>query len=129
MSKYYGIQRSSEYLQHYGVKGMKWGIRKAVAHPVSYLKAKRKLSKLTSEQKQLKKNVRRSMAKNDKTYKRLQEAKDSDKNTFIKKRLKVAGRRIAYRHARRKLMNDISVYTESLNKYQRRKIKNRVIRI
>ena len=28
MSSYYGVQRSSEYLAHYGVKGMKWGVRK-----------------------------------------------------------------------------------------------------
>lgn len=30
MIAYYGIQRSSEYLAHYGVKGMKWGVRKAL---------------------------------------------------------------------------------------------------
>ena len=30
MSSYYGVQRSSEYLAHYGVKGMKWGIQRAL---------------------------------------------------------------------------------------------------
>ena len=30
MAKYYGIERSSEHLTHYGVKGMKWGVRKAI---------------------------------------------------------------------------------------------------
>ena len=29
MGQYYGIVRSSEYLAHYGVLGMRWGIRKA----------------------------------------------------------------------------------------------------
>ena len=28
MGVYYGIQRSSDYLAHYGVKGMRWGVRK-----------------------------------------------------------------------------------------------------
>lgn len=30
MPKYYGIQRSDEYLAHYGVKGMRWGVRRAI---------------------------------------------------------------------------------------------------
>lgn len=30
MSEYYGVQRSDEYLAHYGIKGMKWGVRKAI---------------------------------------------------------------------------------------------------
>ena len=28
MSEYYGVQRSEEYLAHYGVLGMHWGVRK-----------------------------------------------------------------------------------------------------
>lgn len=49
---YYGIQRSSEYLAHYGVKGMKWGVRKAIEKGDSkalkrhYDKASKKLNKL-----------------------------------------------------------------------------------
>lgn len=28
MSEYYGVTRSDEYLAHYGVKGMKWGVKR-----------------------------------------------------------------------------------------------------
>lgn len=28
MASYYGVVRSGESLTHYGVKGMKWGVRK-----------------------------------------------------------------------------------------------------
>lgn len=30
MPEYYAIERSSEYLKHYGIRGMKWGIRRAI---------------------------------------------------------------------------------------------------
>lgn len=52
MGVYYGIQRSSDYLAHYGVKGMRWGVRKAIdakdtkALARHYDKATRKLAKL-----------------------------------------------------------------------------------
>ena len=48
----YAIDRSDEYLEHYGIKGMKWGVRKAVASGISrkldrqYRKASKKLAKL-----------------------------------------------------------------------------------
>lgn len=53
MAKYYGVTRSSEYLAHYGVKGMKWGVKKAIdsgdraALSYHYAKAQKKLKKLT----------------------------------------------------------------------------------
>lgn len=31
MGEYYAVQRSTDHLAHYGVKGMKWGVRKAIA--------------------------------------------------------------------------------------------------
>lgn len=49
---YYAVERSSEYLAHYGVKGMKWGVRKAresgnnVRLAYHYARAKLKLAKL-----------------------------------------------------------------------------------
>lgn len=53
MAKYYGVERSEEYLAHYGIRGMKWGVRKAIergnqrALSRHYIKAKKKLDKLT----------------------------------------------------------------------------------
>lgn len=55
MSEYYAVQRSDNSLKHYGVKGMKWGVRKALAEGGSrggrkltkqYNKAVKKLAKL-----------------------------------------------------------------------------------
>lgn len=52
MSEYYAIIRSTSELQHYGVKGMKWGVRKAIDRGNDrslerhYKKAARKLRKL-----------------------------------------------------------------------------------
>lgn len=48
----YAIERSDEYLAHYGIKGMRWGVRKALASgndralARQYRKASRKLAKL-----------------------------------------------------------------------------------
>ena len=52
MAEYYAIDRSDEYLEHYGIKGMKWGVRKAIesgntkAYMRHYNKALKKLNKL-----------------------------------------------------------------------------------
>lgn len=52
MSNYYAVNRNSEYLAHYGIKGMHWGVRKAIDAKNSealtnhYRKALRKLGKL-----------------------------------------------------------------------------------
>ncbi len=51
MSEYYGIAPSSDFFAHYGVKGMKWGVRKAVEKSSrkldkAYRKAYKKLEKL-----------------------------------------------------------------------------------
>ena len=48
----YGVERSNEYLAHYGIMGMKWGVRKAIKSGNSaklskqYAKASKKLAKL-----------------------------------------------------------------------------------
>lgn len=52
MSEYYAVQRSTDHLAHYGVKGMKWGVRKAIAYgnqralDSHFRKAAKKLAKL-----------------------------------------------------------------------------------
>ena len=67
MITYYGVQRSDEYLAHYGIKGMKWGVRKAVeSHNErkldrEYRKAVRKLQKLNL---QADKRIQSSASKN-----------------------------------------------------------------
>lgn len=46
MATYYGVERSSKYFQHDGVKGMRWGVRKAIDR--HYKRVKAKLAKLKS---------------------------------------------------------------------------------
>lgn len=52
MSEYYAVLRSTDHLAHYGVKGMKWGVRKAIARGNEraldrhFRKAAKKLKKL-----------------------------------------------------------------------------------
>ena len=53
MATYYGVERSSDYLEHYGIKGMKWGVQRALekhdkeALKRQYQKASNKLVKLS----------------------------------------------------------------------------------
>lgn len=58
MSEYYGVIRSSDKLEHYGVKGMKWGVRKALKRggylgerklDKQYRKATKKLARLNQK--------------------------------------------------------------------------------
>ena len=55
MSEYYAVVRSNNELAHYGVQGMKWGVRKAVERGNSakvnrlYRKAEKKLNKLNNK--------------------------------------------------------------------------------
>lgn len=64
----YAIDRSDEYLAHYGIKGMKWGVRKAIESGNSralarqYKKASRKLAKLQARANNGKKYARRAAA-------------------------------------------------------------------
>lgn len=71
MSEYYAVQRSDEYLAHYGVRGMKWGVRKAVAQGDTeklrkqYKKAAVKLAKLSLNANQDAQKKRYAQAKNN----------------------------------------------------------------
>lgn len=62
----YAIERSDEYLAHYGIRGMKWGVRKAIASGNSkrlgkqYAKAQKKLAKLEKRAANSKKYARRA---------------------------------------------------------------------
>lgn len=64
----YAIERNDEYLAHYGIKGMKWGVRKALASGSDralarqYRKASRKLEKLQKRAESGKKYARRAAA-------------------------------------------------------------------
>lgn len=82
--KYYAVERSSDSLSHYGVKGMRWGVRKRVftqgnSGPKTrgYRKALNKLSALSSDNREIRKVQKAHTAKNDrkvsKMYKKASE--------------------------------------------------------
>ena len=55
MADYYAVQRSDDFLAHYGVPGMKWGVRKAKplngsGQSRAFGKAQKKLAKLSNAQ-------------------------------------------------------------------------------
>lgn len=62
----YAIERSPEYLAHYGIRGMKWGVRKAIASGNAaklskhYAKAQKKLAKLEKRAANSKKYAKRA---------------------------------------------------------------------
>lgn len=68
----YAIDRSDEYLEHYGIKGMKWGVRKAIERGGTglgnrrlarqYRKAQKKLAKLEKRANNGAKYARRAAA-------------------------------------------------------------------
>ena len=74
MAKYYGVTRNEEYLAHYGVRGMKWGVRKAIKKGNEkklsrlYSKSQKKLQKLNLkadvdvQREYAKKHTRRAIA-------------------------------------------------------------------
>lgn len=64
----YAIERNGDYLAHYGIKGMKWGVRKAIERGNSralsrqYAKAQKKLAKLEKRAANGKKYAKRAAA-------------------------------------------------------------------
>lgn len=62
----YAVERSDEYLAHYGIRGMKWGVRRAIKSGNSarlgrqYAKAQKKLAKLEKQAGKSKKYAKRA---------------------------------------------------------------------
>ena len=82
MARYYGIVRSEQYLKHYGIKGMRWGVRRAienarrqylyrsVRHKLNKLKKQGPIADSAKRTKQMQKiNSRIDILKNDTTGK------------------------------------------------------------
>lgn len=63
---YYGVSPSSDFFAHYGVKGMKWGVRKAIANKDSKALSKQ-YSKALKKAKKL--NTKASVSKSQQEYK------------------------------------------------------------
>lgn len=69
MAGYYAIERSGEYLSHYGIKGMRWRVRKAIrkgnerAYKRQYRKAAKHLEKLEKQANNGAKYARKAMQK------------------------------------------------------------------
>lgn len=69
MAGYYAIERSGEYLCHYGIKGMRWRVRKAIrkgnerAYKRQYYKAAKHLERLEKQANNGAKYTRKAMRK------------------------------------------------------------------
>lgn len=67
MAEYYAVNRSDEHLAHYGVKGMHWGVQKAIKkgstkkYYKSYKKATKKLNRLEKQANNKTKYTRRAI--------------------------------------------------------------------
>lgn len=69
MAQYYGVERSSSFIKHYGIKGMKWGVRKALKkhsekkYLRQYRKAEKHLRRLEKRANNGAKYTRKAIAK------------------------------------------------------------------
>lgn len=69
MAQYYGIERSEEYLEHYGIKGMKWRVQKAIrkgdiaVYKKQYKKAVKKLERLEKKAAKVSKYAKKAIIK------------------------------------------------------------------
>lgn len=96
----YGVERSNEYLAHYGIRGMKWGVRKAIKSGNSarlskqYAKASKKLAKLEKRAANTGKYARRAalMGAGAAAAGGLAVAGTSGVSTFMKNNAKYAGK-------------------------------------
>lgn len=95
----YAIERNDDYLAHYGIRGMKWGVRKAIASGDSkrlgkqYAKAQKKLAKLEKRAANSKKYGRRAalLGAGAAAAGGLAAAGTSGVSTFMKNNAKYAG--------------------------------------
>lgn len=69
MAEYYAVNRSDDFLAHYGIKGMKWGVQKAIrkgnmrAYRKHYKKAAKRLARLEKQSTNGTKYARRAVIK------------------------------------------------------------------
>lgn len=96
----YAIERNPDYLAHYGIRGMKWGVRRAIASGNSaklgrqYAKAQKKLAKLEKQAGRSGKYARRAalMGAGAAAAGGLAAAGTSGVATFMKNNAKYAGK-------------------------------------
>lgn len=128
MSEYYGVSTSTEsFLTHYGIKGMRWGVRKMIDRPQTggqktkaYSDAEKKLKRVTNKNNKVSSSQLRREAMDAG-----EKARQAHDNLSFLGKHGYGKTAKAYREARREATNATSKYYDSLSKKEYAKLRKR----